>query len=204
MGVELPAIKRVEGRLRNVKVRGLYRRGTAYEFAVDGQSMWFCTGPKSGSVGDPFLAEGDRVVLAVLDAPLTPGGERRVYALQNCEDDCVYVAHFIWQGSSASYGGTRIAPGSEHRYAVALGVFLGVLFGVGCGFSAATGIKSWPWSFAGGVCVGVWLVVVVPLYVIRWRWGAGFPTRRQRVLDGVYRCLGLESPLVPSRRVRAV
>ncbi|MGJ7525053.1 hypothetical protein [Variovorax sp. GB1P17] len=206
MADELPDIQRVEGRLKKLTAKSLYRRGNAYSFDVDGQSMWFCTSERSWQPSAPFLAEGDRVELAVLNAPLTPTGERRVYALRNLEDDCVYVAHFTWQGNSAPYAATRIPPGSEHRYVLALTALLLALLVIGACIGATAGRTSQPtpWLFLGSLCVGTWLLFAVPLYAIRWRWKAGFPTRRQRVMQAVYRCLDLGSPLSPKRPVQAV
>lgn len=204
MTAELPDIQRVEGRLKKLTAKSLYRRGNAYSFDVDGQSMWFCTSERSWQPGAPFLAEGDRVELAVLDAPLTPTGERRVYALRNLEDGCVYVAHFTWQGNSAPYAATRIPPGSEHRYVLALTAALLAILVMGACIGAATGTDRAFSLFLDGLFVGAWLLFVVPLYVLRWRWKAGRPTHRQRVLEAVYRCLDLGSPLAPKTPVRAV
>jgi len=166
--------------------------------------MGFLTSERSWLPTSPFLAEGDRVELAVLDTPLTPTGERRVYALRNLEDDCVYVAHFAWQGDSQPYAATRISPGSEHRYVLALTVLLIVILGMGACIDAVMGTNRASWLFLDGLCVGAWLLFAVPLYVIRWRWKAGFPTHRQHVMETVYRCLDLGSPLAPNRPVRAV
>ncbi|KIH84126.1 hypothetical protein [Pseudomonas batumici] len=206
MAAELPDIQRVEGRLKKLTAKSLYKRGNAYSFDVDGQSMWFLTNERSWNPTSPFLAEGDRVELAVLDTPLTPTGERWVYALRNLEDDGVYIAHFAWQGTSEPYAATRIPPGSEHRYVLALTALLMAILGMGACMGAVTGTatNSESWLFLGGLCVGAWLLFAVPLYITRWRWKAGFPTRRQRVTEAVYRCLDLGSPLAPNRPVRAV
>ncbi|MBV6749584.1 hypothetical protein KV580_04705 [Pseudomonas chlororaphis] len=204
MAAELPDIQRVEGRLTKLAAKSLYKRGNAYSFDVNGQSMWFLTSEPSWQPTSPFLAEGDRVELAVLDTPLTPTGERRVYALRNLEDDGVYVTHFAWQGNSQPYAATRIAPGSEHRYVLKLTALLIGLLIIGACISAVTGTNRASWPFLAGLCAVAWLLFAVPLYVLRWRWNAGFPTRRQRVMEAVYRCLGLGSPLAPNRPVQTV
>lgn len=204
MAAELPDIQRVEGRLKKLTAKSLYKRGNAYSFVVNGQSMWFLTRERSWHPSAPFLAEGDRVELAVLDKPLTSTGEQRVYALRNLEDDCVYVTHFAWQGSSEPYAATRIPPGSEYRYVLASTALLIAILAMGACIGAVTGKNDSFSLFLGGLCVGAWLLFAVPLSVIRWRWKAGLPTRRQRVMEAAYRCLALGSPLAPNRSVRAV
>ncbi|QJI29037.1 hypothetical protein HKK55_10055 [Pseudomonas sp. ADAK18] len=204
MAAELPDIQRVEGRLKKLAAKSLYKRGNAYSFDVDGQSMWFLTREPSWHPSSPFLAEGDRIELAVLNTPLTSTGERWVYALRNLEDDTVYVTHFAWQRTSEPYAATRIPPASEHRYILALTALLITLLVMGACIGALTGTDSAPWFVLSGLCIGAWLLGAVPLYIMRRRWKAGFPTRRQRVTEAVYRCLDLGSPLAPNRPVRSV
>ncbi|MEO6919509.1 MAG: hypothetical protein ABI171_10940 [Collimonas sp.] len=209
MSVELPKIRRIEGRLHKVQATSLnmitnsFVDNCTYRFDIDGQKMRFYTAHWMWNP-EPFLAEGDRVELAVLEEPFTRDGEQRIYALRNCEDDCVYVAHFLWKGDSSSYATTRIPPKSEHRYTLWLGVFLLALAGVIFCVDITTKAGSSYWIFLDSLLPGIWLLAAIPLYVMRWRWQAGFPTRRQKIMDAVYDCLGLGSPLAPDKPVLAV
>jgi hypothetical protein len=134
MPAELPNIKRVEGRIKNVTLDTFtpfastsFMEVATYTFEIAGEKMAFLTGHWQWNP-EPFLAEGDRVVVAVLDEAPVPGDAKRVYALQNVEDDCVYVAHYRWQGVDSRIAATRIPPKSEHRYVVAFTAVLLALF----------------------------------------------------------------------------
>jgi hypothetical protein len=207
MSAELPNIKRIEGRLKNVALDTSTPFATTslleiatYRFEIAGEKMVFFTSHWQWD-SEPFLAEGDRAIVAVLDEVTVPGGARRVYALQNAEDDCAYVAHYRWQGDDARIAATRIPPGSEHRYLLALAALMLALF-----LALAVLQRKDP-SFVGFFFCGVlavWSAVAIPLLTLRWRWKAGFPTRRQRIVATVYELLELGSPLAPSRAIHSV
>src|SRR5258708_14012683 len=101
MSAELPSIKRIEGRLKNVTLdtfspfsSASFMEVATYRFELAGEKLAFFTGHWQWQP-EPFLAEGDRVVVAVLNEVLADA--KRVYALQNVEDECTYVAHYRWQ-----------------------------------------------------------------------------------------------------------
>jgi hypothetical protein len=171
-----------------------------YKFEVAGEKMAFLTGHWQWNP-EPFLAEGDRVVVAVLDEATVPGDAKRVYALQNVEDDCVYVAHYRWQGDDARISATRIPPGSEHRYVLVVTALLLALF---LSFVVAQPQDPSLVAFFGCGLLAVWVAIAIPFFLLRWRWQAGFPTHRQRIVDAVYEMLGMGSPLAPTRVVQSV
>jgi hypothetical protein len=207
MPAELPNIKRVEGRIKNVTLDTFtpfastsFMEVATYTFEIAGEEMAFLTGHWQWNP-EPFLAEGDRVVVAVLDEAPVPGDAKRVYALQNVEDDCVYVAHYRWQGVDSRIAATRIPPKSEHRYVVA---FTAVLLALFLSFAVAQRQDPSMVAFFGCGVLATWFAIAIPFLSLRWRWQAGFPTRRQRIVAAVYGLLGIGSPLTPSRVVQSV
>jgi hypothetical protein len=207
MSAELPNIKRVEGRLKNVALDTFtpfastsFMEVATFRFEIAGEKMVFFTGHWQWNP-EPFLAEGDRVVVAVLDEVPPPGGAKRVYALRNTEDDCAYVAHYRWQGVDAQIAATRIPPNREHRYLL---VFTALMITLLLSFAVAQSKDLSLVAFVSCAVLAVWSAVAIPLLALRWRWQAGYPTRRQRIVASIYDLLDLGSPFAPSRAVQSV
>jgi hypothetical protein len=49
-----------------------------------------------------------------------------------------------------------------------------------------------------------WLCVALPLLFLDTRWRMGRPTRRQRILERIYRALGLGTPFAPAAVIEEV
>ena len=49
-----------------------------------------------------------------------------------------------------------------------------------------------------------WLCVALPLLFLDARWRMGRPTRRQRILERIYRALGLGTPFAPTAVIEEV
>ena len=205
MSAELPAIRRIEGRLKNVTLDTFnafsntsFMEFATYRFELAGEKLAFFTGHWQWQP-EPFLAEGDRVVVAALDEVL--GDAKRVYALQNVEDECTYVAHYRWHGTDARIAATRIPPKSEHRYVLVVTALLLTLFLL---FAVVQRKDPAMVAFFSFGLLAVWFAIAIPFFALRWRWQAGFPTRRQRIVATVYALLNLGSPLSPGGDIQSV
>ncbi|QBQ99956.1 hypothetical protein [Paraburkholderia pallida] len=209
MAVEIPKFTRIEGRLNKITLSGttkVYWQSfiypATYQFKIGQRDLVFSTGT-SDRDSAPFLAEGDQVAVAVLDGASDNNDPRMVYGLYSLEDECGYVAHYRWMNVKSKNAATRIAPNSEFKYIGAVSALLGVSFAID--YALARPLL-WPeaaWPIAS--VAAVWLLCTTLLLIKRWRWKVFHrPTRRQRIVEEIYRCLDLGSPHCPDKKVQSV
>lgn len=159
----------------------------------------------------PFLAEGDQVEVAAYAGHIAGAGpEQLVYGLRNREDGRVYVCHHYFRAAF-----TDIAPvgvGLRQRVpmlsllAILLLVCWLVVVAVLSSSDSPSGRETAP-ELAAVTFVfllAAWLCVALPLLILDTRWRMGRPTRRQRILERIYRALGLGTPFAPTAVIEEV
>lgn len=159
----------------------------------------------------PFLAEGDRVEVAAYAGQIAGAGpDQLVYGLRNLEDGRVYVCHHYFRAAF-----TDIAPvgvGLRQRVpmlsllAILLLVCWLVVVAVLSSSDSPSGREAAP-ELAAVTFVFLlvaWLCVALPLLFMDTRWRMGRPTRRQRILERIYRALGLGTPFAPTAVIEEV
>lgn len=159
----------------------------------------------------PFLAEGDRVEVAAYAGQITGAGpDQLVYGLRNLEDGRVYLCHHYFRGAY-----TDIAPvgvGLKQRVpmltllAGLLGVCWLVVVAVLASSDSPSGREAAPElaAVAFAFLLLAWLCIALPLLFLDTRWRMGRPTRRQRILERIYRALGLGTPFAPTAVIEEV
>ncbi|MFY3136011.1 hypothetical protein ACOTFF_02245 [Achromobacter xylosoxidans] len=159
----------------------------------------------------PFLAEGDRVEVAAYAGQIAGAGpDQLVYGLRNLEDGRVYVCHHCFRGAF-----TDIAPvgvGLKQRVpmltllAGLLAVCWLVLVAVLASSDSPSGRETAPElaAVAFAFLLLAWLCVALPLLFLDTRWRMGRPTRRQRILERIYRALNLGTPFAPTASIEEV
>ncbi|MFY4261802.1 hypothetical protein ACOTCG_29710 [Achromobacter xylosoxidans] len=159
----------------------------------------------------PFLAEGDRVEVAAYAGQITGAGpDQLVYGLRNLEDGRVYVCHHYFRGAY-----TDIAPvgvGLKQRVpmltllAGLLGVCWLVVVAVLASSDSPSGREAAPElaAVAFAFLLLAWLCIALPLLFLDTRWRMGRPTRRQRILERIYRALNLGTPFAPTASIEEV
>lgn len=159
----------------------------------------------------PFLAEDDRVELAVRAAPAHQDGRRAVYALRNLEDGRCYMCHRYYGGEQGRDTPIRVGMSQRARLLKLIGALLltAWLFVVGLQFFAGPddgSFRDFPELavFLLALFFIVWLGFALPLLWLDTRWRMGRPTRRQRFTQRIYAMLDLGTPLAPSQRVEDV
>lgn len=159
----------------------------------------------------PFLAEGDQVEVAAYAGQVSGAGpDQLVYGLRNLEDGRVYVCHHYFRSAF-----TDIAPvgvGLKQRVPlltllaalllVCWLVVVAVLATSGSPSSRETAPELAAVVFA--FLLLAWLCVALPLLFLDTRWRMGRPTRRQRILERIYRALGLGTPFAPAAVIEEV
>lgn len=159
----------------------------------------------------PFLAEGDRVEVAAYAGQISGAGpDQLVYGLRNLEDGRVYVCHHYFRGAY-----TDIAPvgvGLKQRVpmltllAGLLGVCWLVVVAVLASSDSPSGREAAPElaAVAFAFLLLAWLCIALPLLFLDTRWRMGRPTRRQRILERIYRALNLGTPFAPTASIEEV
>jgi len=206
-----PLIHRVSGVLDNLRMErehfgpALGSKGgrdfNVYRFELNGQTHVFYS-CQEWLGNHPFLAEGDRVTLAV--QRFEDDASRRealVYAVNNREDRKAYVGHIIFRQGFRQFKGyamTGMSPRalSAIRWIMLLGVpaFFG-LMRLSDFFQSEPIIGSDMVPLLISTLV-LWCVAIeLPVRLWWLRWKLGYPTRRERLTDRVYQLLALGSPL---------
>ncbi|CUI73193.1 hypothetical protein [Achromobacter aegrifaciens] len=159
----------------------------------------------------PFLAEGDRVELAVRTASVHQDGRRAVYALRNLEDGRCYMCHRYYGGEQGRDTPIRVGMSQRARLLKLIGALMltAWLFVVGLQFFAGPddgSFRDFPELavFLLALFFIVWLGFALPLLWLDTRWRMGRPTRRQRFTQRIYAMLDLGTPLAPSQRIEDV
>jgi len=159
----------------------------------------------------PFLAEDDRVELAVRAAPAHQDCRRAVYALRNLEDGRCYMCHRYYGGEQGRDTPIRVGMSQRARLLKLIGALLltAWLFVVGLQFFTGPddgSFRDFPELaiFLLALFFIVWLGFALPLLWLDTRWRMGRPTRRQRFTQRIYAMLDLGTPLAPSQRVEDV
>ncbi|QKH36831.1 hypothetical protein FOC84_18545 [Achromobacter pestifer] len=178
-----------------------------YRYAVNGVDYAMIAQEAFGDAL-PFLAEDDRVELAVRAAPVHPDGRRAVYALRNLEDGRCYMCHRYYGGEQGRDTPIRVGMSQRARMLKLIGGLLltAWLFVVGLQFFAEPGDGSFQdlpelAVFLLALFFIVWLGFALPLLWLDTRWRMGRPTRRQRFTQRIYAMLDLGTPLAPSQRI---
>jgi hypothetical protein len=183
---------------------------SVYRFNVGATAYVMTVGDDVGHVM-PFVAEGDRVELAVhaADSP-RQDRHRIVYAMRNLEDGRVYVCHRTFRGARADMAPIGVGLTQQAPLLRAIAGFLVVvwliLLGV-FGFAGSSdGLADLPAVATWGLLVGVvvWGGIALPFVMRERRWRQGRPTRRQHTLERIYRVLGLGTPLAPAVPIEEV
>ncbi|QEI06418.1 hypothetical protein FXN63_11690 [Pigmentiphaga aceris] len=212
---EPPPMQRVQGTLTSLthETRRSVNSGPSFgvfRFLVGRQAYIMTVGENLGDV-KPFLAEGDRVDMAVLAQDVPGGGPHRlVYAMRNLEDGRVYVCHHGFRG-----GNGHIAPvgvGLAQRVPLlktvgGLLLFTWLLLISISYFDRSPGdyddlAALGTYSLLG--FVAIWFCFALPFVYLDWRWRKGRPTKRQRIVERVYLTLGLGTPFAPTERIEEV
>jgi hypothetical protein len=212
---EEPPMQRVQGALKDLTHESVRSANSGpsyglYRFVLGRQPYLMRVGENLGDV-KPFLAEGDRVEMAVHAADRPGAGPHRlVYAMRNLEDGRVYVCHHGFRGgdrriSPVGVGLTQRAPMLRMVGGLLLFTWL-VLAGLGY-FSGLPGDREdlpalLTYAFIG--LTAIWFCVALPFVYLDMRWKQGRPTRRQRILERVYLTLGLGTPFAPTERIEEV
>jgi hypothetical protein len=159
----------------------------------------------------PFLAEDDRVELAVRTASVHQDGRRAVYALRNLEDGRCYMCHRYYGGEQGRDTPIRVGLSQRARLLKLIGALMltAWLFVVGLQFFAGPddgSFRDFPELavFLLALFFIVWLGFALPLLWLDTRWRMGRPTRRQRFTQRIYAMLDLGTPLAPSQRIEDV
>jgi hypothetical protein len=183
------------------------QRWGLYRFIICGEPYLMRIGESTGNP-DPFLAEGDRVELAV-HAGESPRLDRHriVYGLRNLEDGRVYLLHRTFRGGRAKDGPIGVGPrqlGELMRNAAGwlLAVWIMIL---GMVWFTVPDAHIAGMSTIGGVAFAVllalWGCIVLPFIHADRRWRQGRPTQRQQNLERIYRVLGLGTPFAPTAKI---
>jgi hypothetical protein len=183
------------------------QRWGLYRFIIGGEPYLMRIGESMGNP-DPFLAEGDRVELAV-HAGDSPRADRHriVYGLRNLEDGRAYLLHRTFRGGRAKDGPIGVGPrqiGELMRNAagwlMAIWIIIVglVLFTVPDAHLAGLALIG---SVSFFCLVAVWGCIVLPFVLSNRRWREGRPTQRQRTLERIYRVLALGTPLAPTTKI---
>ncbi|WP_454858191.1 hypothetical protein [Rhizobium binxianense] len=236
MAKELPVVRKISGRLQNLRMVTL-RKGAqtarttfrTYHFELELQqedpethlflmhrarkmddrfALAFTVAAGFGDV-IPFLAEGDRVDMAVQffeDSPTRR--EPLVYALRNLEDDFAYVSQTIFlPGFEFGYGARYSLPGMSRRRRTRTFSWIACAYLIAF---LATAIPFWlngdkdMVAIMGALMMGLF---VICLGAIAWqdlRKRFGWPSPRQRLLASVFSLLSLGSPDAPVPRVHCM
>ena len=180
-----------------------------YRYAVNGENFVMIAQEAFGDAL-PFLAENDRVEMAVRAAP-AHDGQRVVYALRNLEDGRCYMCHRYYGGEQGRDTPIRVGMSQRARMLKLMGALLltAWLFVVGLQYFAGSddgSFQDFPELavFLLALFFVVWLGFALPLLWLDTRWRMGRPTRRQRFTQRVYAMLDLGTPLAPSRRIEDV
>jgi hypothetical protein len=210
-----PEILHVHGVLRSLTHEA--RPGTrhrpsfgVYRFQIGRQHYALHVGEDLGNV-QPFLAEGDRVELAAYAGEIPGAGPHRlVYGLRNLEDGRVYVCHRHFRGAHARIGPVGVGLNQRVPMLALLGSLLLVAWLVVVGFLYFGGSPQEHAdlpelaTFLFAILLFVWACFAVPLLFLDTRWRLGRPTRRQRILERIYRTLDLGTPFAPKVRIEEV
>ena len=175
-----------------------------YRFVIGTEPYLMRVGENLGKP-EPFLAEGDRVELAVHggESPRTDK-HRIVYGLRNLEDGRVYLCHRTFRGGRAKDGPIGVGP--RQRGPVIRGA-AGWLLAVWVMIVGLVAFSVPDAHLAGLAQVGliafvcllaVWGLIVLPMVHADRRWRQGRPTQRQQTLTRIYRILDLGTPLAPT------
>ena len=159
----------------------------------------------------PFLAEDDRVELAVRAAPVHQDGRRAVYALRNLEDGRCYMCHRYYGGEQGRDTPIRVGMSQRARLLKLIGglmltawlLVVGLLFFTGPDDGSFQDLPELA-VFLLAVFFIVWLGFALPLLWLDTRWRMGRPTRRQRFTQRIYAMLNLGTPFAPSQRIEDV
>lgn len=159
----------------------------------------------------PFLAEGDRVELAAYAGQLAGAGpDQLVYGLRNLEDDRVYVCHHYFRGAFTDIAPVGVGLGQRVpllRLLAVLLVFSWLVVVAVLATSDSPSSREQAPELAAVVfafLLVAWLCVALPLLFLDARWRMGRPTRRQRILERIYRALGLGTPFAPTAVIEEV
>ncbi|MGS1109835.1 hypothetical protein ACVCNH_26560 [Achromobacter anxifer] len=181
-----------------------------YRYAVNGVDYAMIAQEAFGDAL-PFLAEDDRVELAVRAAPAHPDGRRAVYALRNLEDGRCYMCHRYYGGEQGRDTPIRVGMSQRARLLKLIGglMLMAWLLVVGLQFLAGPddgSLQDLPElaAFLLAVFFIVWLGFALPLLWLDTRWRMGRPTRRQRFTQRIYTMLDLGTPFAPAQRVEDV
>ncbi|CAB3907592.1 hypothetical protein [Achromobacter deleyi] len=181
-----------------------------YRFQVGRQPYALHVGEDLGNV-QPFLAEGDRIELAAYAGEIPGAGPHRlVYGLRNREDDRVYVCHRHFRGAHTRIGPVGVGLSQRVPMLALLGSLLLVTWLVVVGFLHFGGSPQEHAdlpelaAFLFAILLFVWACFAVPLLYLDTRWRLGRPTRRQRILERIYRTLDLGTPFAPKVRIEEV
>ncbi|GLK97059.1 hypothetical protein GCM10008164_48030 [Achromobacter xylosoxidans] len=180
-----------------------------YRYTVNGENFVLLA---QESFGDalPFLAEDDRVDMAVRAAP-AHDGQRVVYALRNLEDGRCYMCHRFHGGEQGKDTPIRVGMSQRARLLKLMGglMLTAWLLVVGLQYFAGADDRSsqdFPElaTFLLVAFLVVWMAFALPLLWLDTRWRMGKPTRRQRFTQRIYALLQLGTPFAPSQRVEDV
>ena len=212
---EAPEILKVSGVLtsltheahqgtRNSPSYGIYR------FQIGRQYYALYVGEDFGNVL-PFLAEGDRVELAAYAGDIPGAGPHRlVYGLRNLEDGRVYVCHRHFRGRDTKIGPVGVGLSQRVPMLALIGSLLLVSWLVVVGFLYFGGSPEEHADlpelaiFLFAILLFAWACFALPLLFLDTRWRMGRPTRRQRILERIYRVLDLGTPFAPTARIEEV
>jgi hypothetical protein len=236
MANEPPAIHKISGRLRNLRMT-TQRRGwratrttfRMYRFELelpreDSETpgllahraakaderfvMSFTTAAAFGDV-IPFLAEGDRVEMAVQlfeDSPTWR--EPLVYALRNLEDDCAYVSQAIFlRGFEFGYKARYSLPGMSRRRRNRTFLWLACCYFIAFLVVAVPIWLSGDKESVAYLAAAMLGMLAIGLAIFAWqglRRRLGWLSPRQRLLANVYSLMALGSVEVPAPRVYSV
>ncbi|RDU98896.1 hypothetical protein [Trinickia dinghuensis] len=178
-------------------------RTRIFRFTTGGRHCVFYAATFLGS-RNAFLAEGDRVELAVQSPVDGKQEEIPVYAIRNLEDGDVYVSHSMSQWRPDRKGLPRLSLRQQRSLLMQFGavvVIVWLIFGVAWrAFDADGAVGRQIFYVASAVLPAAWLTPAVTMCGYRLRWSLGMPTDRQCLQEKVYAALSLSSPLsVPSR-----
>lgn len=208
-----PPIARVQGHLAGLthEMHHVHKgpNFAIYRFTVDRASYAMIALENFGDAL-PFLAEDDRVEMAVPAGPAQPE-HRAVYALRNLEDGRCYMCHRFFGGAPGKDTPVRVGMGQRARMLKQIGGLLlaawlfvvGLHFYTGSDDASSRDFPEFAIFMLALFCV-VWLVFALPLLWLDTRWRMGKPTRRQRFTQRIYAILKLGTPYAPSQRVEDV
>lgn len=179
-----------------------------YRFSVNGQAYVMTVDESLGS-WQPFLAEDDRVEMAVQAGP-SQDEHHVVYALRNLEDGRNYMCHLRFRAGPDKDSPIGVGMGQRAPMLKAIGglMLAAWLFIVGMsyfsGSDASPGELPEMAIFIATLSFVVWLGFALPLLWLDTRWRMGRPTRRQRITERIYALLDLGTPFSPTQRIEEV